>query len=163
MIDPNGLDLETLLSLKADGESVTALESAAVLDREAVLSADCDILIPAARPDAIHVGNVGNVTAKVVLQGANIPATAEAEEELHRRDVVVIPDFIANAGGVICASVEYRNGSEADAMAAIGERIAGNTRATLIEARNTGLTARMAANAIAERRLRTATSLRRQF
>ena len=74
----------------------------------------CDIWIPAARPDVIHMDNVGRLNARLVVEGANIPITQEAEEaELHQRHVLVIPDFIANAGGVICASVEYHGGTQA--------------------------------------------------
>jgi glutamate dehydrogenase (NAD(P)+) len=59
-----------------------------------------------------------------MVEGANIPITQDAEAELHRRHVLVIPDFIANAGGVICAAVEYRGGTQTMALATIEEKMA---------------------------------------
>ncbi|NIR59089.1 MAG: Glu/Leu/Phe/Val dehydrogenase, partial [Gammaproteobacteria bacterium] len=72
-----------------------------------VLEVDCDIWIPAARPDVLRADNVDRLQTRLVLQGANIPCTPEAEATLHERGVLVVPDFVANAGGVICAAVEY--------------------------------------------------------
>lgn len=121
----------------------------------------CDILVPAARPDSIHEGNVERIQARLVLQGANIPATPAAERRLHARGVTVVPDFIANAGGVICASVEYHGGSESDALTAIAQRIRANTRAVLERSRADGVLPRQAAVALAEERVRRAMQLRR--
>ena len=98
-----------------------------------------EIWIPAARPDVIHEGNVARVQTRVVAQGANIPCTAAAEQELAARDVLVLPDFIANAGGVICAATEYRGATEAAALALIDEKIRANTEAVLDEVRRTGM------------------------
>ena len=78
-------------------------------------------------------------------QGANIPCTPEAEEALHRRGVLVVPDFIANAGGVICASVEYHGGVRSQAFAVIEEKIRTNTRTVLERAAQTGTLPRAAA------------------
>ncbi len=75
---------------------------------DAVIDVECDIWIPAARPDVIRDDNVARLRARLVLQGANIPFTLGAEKLLHERGVLVVPDFIANAGGVICAAMEYR-------------------------------------------------------
>ena len=69
---------------------------------DAPLWADCDIVVPAARGDVITTATVGLVRARLVLEGANIPITPEAEAMLHDRGVLCIPDWIANAGGVIC-------------------------------------------------------------
>ena len=97
----------------------------------------------------------------MVPQGANIPCTAEAEQTLHARGVLVIPDFIANAGGVICAAVEYRRGTQHDAFAYIDERIRTNTRAVLEDSQRAKKLPRAAALALAERRLHAAMQLRR--
>ena len=94
-------------------------------------------------------------------QGANIPCTLEAEEALHKRGVLVVPDFIANAGGVICASMEYRGGTQRAAFDYIEERIRANTRLVLEESRRAGCLPRAAALALAERRVRAATQTRR--
>jgi glutamate dehydrogenase/leucine dehydrogenase len=109
----------------------------------------------------INQGNAAGVKARLILEGANIPATTGAEEDLHRRGILVVPDFIANAGGVICASVEYHGGSEPQALAAIEDKIRRNTAEVLTRARSGPSTPRAAAAAMAAERVRAAQSLRR--
>ena len=75
--------------------------------------------------------NVHRLKTKLVLEGANIPVTPGAETALHDRGVVVVPDFIANAGGVICAAMEYQSATRTAAFATIQDRIRDNTRAVL--------------------------------
>lgn len=159
--DPTGIDVELLAAVKAEGRSVIDAGVGTVSPREAVIGADCDILVPAARPDAIHEGNVGDIKARLVLEGANIPATADAEMNLHRRGIMVVPDFIANAGGVICAAIEFLGGSEPQAFATIEDRIHRNTSLVLDRARSEGITPRAAADAMALERVRAAQALRR--
>ena len=96
-----------------------------------------------------------------MLSGANIPVTAEAERILHERGVLVVPDFIANAGGVICAAVEYQRGTRRQAFDAIEEKIRRNTAVVLEEAAASGESPRDAAIAMATRRVRRAMRLRR--
>jgi glutamate dehydrogenase (NAD(P)+) len=126
-----GLDIEKLNALKAEGKSVVELDEGQVIGADALIALPCEIWIPAARPDVLRIDNVGALNCKMVVQGANIPATAEAERMMFERGIVSVPDFIANAGGVICAAVEYHGGGEANAFAAIEEKIGRNTRLTL--------------------------------
>ncbi|MGR3762239.1 Glu/Leu/Phe/Val family dehydrogenase (plasmid) [Roseobacteraceae bacterium NS-SX3] len=132
--DPKGLDLDRLDALKADGNSVARYPGGTALDAGAVITADCDILVPAARPDVIHAGNADGIRARLILEGANIPATEEAEASLHARGVTVVPDFIANAGGVICAAMELQGASEAAAFEAIAGLVHRNTGEVLKKA-----------------------------
>jgi len=106
------------------------------LDRDAVLDLECDISIPAARPDVLTVENVTRLGARLVAQGANIPVTLVAETALHEPGVLSIPDFIANAGGFICAAVEYHGGNDAQAFASIEEKIRDNVGLVLHRARS---------------------------
>jgi len=159
--DPAGLDLAALRAHKAAGGHVADFPGATAGDRDAIIDVDCDILIPAARPDVIDAGNAGRLKARLILQGANIPVTAEAEALLHARGVLSIPDFIANAGGVICAAVEYAGGSQSTALAAIEEKVAHNTWAVLDRAAANGTASREAALAMAVERVRAASALRR--
>jgi glutamate dehydrogenase (NAD(P)+) len=161
VIDPDGLDIPALMALKTDGKAVTDYGKGEKGDRDAVVGVDCDIWIPAARPDVIHAGNAADLKARLVAQGANIPITAEAEAMLHQRGVLSVPDFIANAGGVICAAVEYHGGSQSQAFATIEEKIRRNTREMLESARESGQLPRQAAEAMAEQRVRRAMALRR--
>jgi glutamate dehydrogenase/leucine dehydrogenase len=75
--DDNGLDIATLIALKAAGRPLHAHPHGRKLDGDAVIDIPCDIWIPAARPDVIHAGNVGRLKARLVAQGANIPCTPE--------------------------------------------------------------------------------------
>jgi glutamate dehydrogenase (NAD(P)+) len=159
--NPKGIDVEALVLTKRRTGKVTDHPGVRKLAPEAIVGIDCDIWIPAARPDVLTAANVGDLKAKLVVQGANIPATPEAEAMMHEKGILSIPDFIANAGGVICASVEYHGGSEAAALQQIAEKIAVNTRAVLEEARRRKVLPRQAAVALAEARVRRAMALTR--
>jgi glutamate dehydrogenase (NAD(P)+) len=159
--DPNGLDVAALIALKEAGKSVRDHPKGRVLDRDAVIDVECDIWIPAARPDVVREDNVHRLRTRLVPQGANIPVTAGAEQALHERGVLVIPDFIANAGGVICAAMEYHGATESAALAAIEERIRANTKAVLEAATAQRIPPRQAALALATERVRQAMSYRR--
>jgi glutamate dehydrogenase (NAD(P)+) len=129
--DPDRLDIGRLEALKAEGKSVASLKGAKRIKADDIIGIACDIWIPAARPDVIRESNVEALQAGLVLQGANIPSTPGAERRMHERGILSIPDFIANAGGVIAAAVEYRGGTEKSAFDTIAEKIAANTRAVL--------------------------------
>ncbi len=159
--NPEGLPLADLIALKQRHRSVTALPGADTVAEEAAITADCDILIPAARPDAITAANVDQVKARLIVEGANIPARGETEAILHDRGVLIVPDFIANAGGVICAAVEYQGGSEAKALETIEEKIRRNTTEVLTRARDTGSSPRAAAETLAMARVNEAMRYRR--
>jgi glutamate dehydrogenase/leucine dehydrogenase len=77
------------------------------LDNEELLSLDVDVLIPAAMEDQITSYNANQVRAKVIVEGANSPTSAEADQILHDRGVLMVPDILANAGGVICSYFEW--------------------------------------------------------
>lgn len=156
-----GIDATRLSDIKRAGGSVCDATDGEKLDRDAIVDVDCDIWIPAARPDVIREDNVGRLRTKLVLQGANIPFTPGAERLLHERGVVVIPDFIANAGGVICAAMEYRGATEAQAFQAIAEKIRANTEAVLSGMRERRVLPRQAATDLAGERVRQAMGLRR--
>ncbi len=156
-----GLDISQLEALKAQGKSVADLKSARQLAMEDLIGVECDIWIPAARPDVIREDNVDALKARVVLQGANIPATPGAERRLHERGILSIPDFIANAGGVIAGAVELRGGTEKAALNTIAEKISANTRAVLETAKAQRILPREAAVGIARARVMRAMDLRR--
>lgn len=160
---PDGFDLEALLAWKAQGHSVAAFTEGDALDADDLIAVDCDVWIPAARPDVIREDNVARLTTRVLAQGANIPATAAAERMLAQRGVLVLPDFVANAGGVICASVEYHGGTETQAMAAIEERIRANVKAVLARSADSGALPREVALELARERVLRAMSVRRTW
>lgn len=161
LADPSGLNVNALIALKEAGRQLCDNDKGAKLAADAVIDVDCDIWIPAARPDVIRADNVSRLRARLMPQGANIPCTPEAEQALHDRGVLVVPDFIANAGGVICASIEYRGGTQRAAFDYIEERIRANTRVVLDESQRDKVLPRTAAVALAERRVRAAMQTRR--
>ncbi|MBU5614131.1 Glu/Leu/Phe/Val family dehydrogenase [Geomonas azotofigens] len=158
--DPAGLELAALVEAKRQGGSVADCGKGMRLSRDEIFAVPCDILVPAATPDVIHAGNVGEVRARLILEGANIPCTADAEQQLHARGTLVLPDFIANAGGVIMAAMEYAGRNEREAFAAIAERIRSNTRMVLERAADAGVPPRAAADALARERVKKAMSFR---
>jgi glutamate dehydrogenase (NAD(P)+) len=161
LADPEGIDIDALIELKREGRNVQTYARGQKLWRDDIVDIDCDIWIPAARPDVLRADNVEWLKTKLVLQGANIPATAEAERRLNERGILSLPDIIANAGGVICAAVEYRGGTEQMALDMIAEKIGANTREVLRSAHNDRVLPREAAHGLAERRVRSAMALRR--
>jgi len=159
--DPGGIDVVELIALKERGGGVGDYPGGEKGDREAVLDMPCEIWVPAARPDVIRADNVERLRAKLVVQGANIPVTGAAEAALHASGILSIPDFIANAGGVICAAVEYHGGNETQAFQTIADKVRRNTERVLKAAKDGSLLPRAAAEALAERRLRRAMAFRR--
>jgi glutamate dehydrogenase (NAD(P)+) len=159
--NPHGLDVDALFELKQSGRNVVDYPDGQHLDRDAIVDLECDIWIPAARPDVIHEDNVGRLKTRLVIQGANIPITPGAEKYLHNRGVLCIPDFIANAGGVICAALEYRGASEAMALEVIEEKLRHNTAQVLETSREQRILPRQAAVELALEWVKKAMSYRR--
>jgi glutamate dehydrogenase (NAD(P)+) len=139
-----GLNVEALRAHSARTGSVAGFGTGRALPSDAIIELPCDILVPAARPDAIHAGNVDRLRARMVVSGANAPMRVEIEELLHRRGVLVVPDFIANAGGLICCSLEYHGGTQAQAMATIEAKLRETTTAVLETAKMGRITPRQA-------------------
>jgi glutamate dehydrogenase (NAD(P)+) len=151
--NPDGMDIEELIKIKEEGSSVADYKKAKKIPGDEIFTLDTDILIPAATPDVIILENAGSIKAKIILQGANIAVTREAEKILHEKGVLSVPDFIANAGGVIMAAMEYEKRSERDAFLAISDKIRKNTLLILEKSRKEKILPRTAAEGIALARL----------
>lgn len=158
--DPDGLDAAAVVAFKRQ-HRLADYPDAKVLDRDVLLTLDCEVLVPAAQPDVLHDDNADQVRARVVLPGANIAVTAAAEAALHARGVLCMPDFIANAGGVICAAVEYHGGSRSQAFTEIAERIRANTAELLDRTAADGQPPRATAERMARARVEHAKRYRR--
>jgi glutamate dehydrogenase (NAD(P)+) len=157
----DGLDIDALIRLKEQGQSVVDYSGGNILTGDALIDIECDIWIPAARPDVIRDDNAGRLKTKLIVEGANIPITHSAEIILHDRGILCIPDFIANAGGVICAAMEYRGANKTAVFQSIEEKLRRNTQMVLDRMKSEGVLPRQAAVELATERVRKAMSYRR--
>lgn len=156
-----GLNCRELTRLKSRGKSVVAYRGVEKMSHEAIFGLPVDILIPAAITDVIHEKNKARVRAKVIVEGANIPMREEVEEWFFRKGILVVPDFVANAGGVISSYAEYR-GSAPDAMfRLVKRRITDMTREVLLRSKRAGKSPRHVAQALAEERVKKAETKRK--
>lgn len=102
-----GLNVPQLLAHKTKTGSVVAFPGSDPISTEAVLELQCDILIPAALENQITLENVDHIQARIIAEAANGPTTPDADVMLHQRGVLVIPDILANAGGVTVSYFEW--------------------------------------------------------
>ncbi|MBS1869324.1 MAG: Glu/Leu/Phe/Val dehydrogenase [Actinobacteria bacterium] len=165
--DPGGLDVAALLAAREQhGDGAIDAVSATRLHAGAELSVETDVLVLAATQDVIDERGAADVTARLVVEGANLPIGAAAQELLKRRGVIVVPDFIANAGGVVAAAyaMEARYSpfpAEREAIfGAVSRKLRANTATVLDEADASGTTTHAAARRLAAERVRAAMALR---
>ena len=147
-----GIRFNELLKIKKTTGTVTNYPGQ-ILKPEEIVSLPIDILITAAVPYLINESNVDKIKAKLIVEGSNIPATWQAEEILHKKGILVIPDFVANAGGVISSYVELQKGTEKDVFRLVKRKITRATKATLEKSKSENISPRQAAIKIARERL----------
>jgi glutamate dehydrogenase (NAD(P)+) len=105
--DGRGLPVQELVEHVKQRGSVVGFAKAVPIDAEELLLLDCDVLIPAAAECVLHEGNADKVRARIIVEAANLPTTPEADEVLGRNGVSIIPDILANSGGVIVSYFEW--------------------------------------------------------
>ncbi len=105
--NPHGLDIRGLAAHRNETGCIGGFKDAEDVDREEALFIDCDVLLPAAKENVITSGNAERVKAKVLCEGANGPTTYVADAILKENNVFVIPDILANAGGVTVSYFEW--------------------------------------------------------
>jgi glutamate dehydrogenase (NAD(P)+) len=102
-----GLDVPGAIAYAQEHHSLDGYRGGDRITNDAVLELPCDVLVPAALEKQLTVRNAPNVQAKLIVEGANGPTTPEADEIFNRRGIVVIPDILANAGGVTVSYFEW--------------------------------------------------------
>lgn len=166
--DPNGLDVPALLALKDDvgDHAVTEYGKAEVLPNGSELYVDTDFLVPAAIQDVIDEEGARRISARMVVEGANLPTSPAAQQVLRERKITVIPDFIANAGGVVAAGFAmdarysaFRPDPQL-VLDTISTKLRANAVTVLEEAERRGCTTHEAANALSQDRVRRAMELK---
>ena len=162
----NGLDLKALEAHKLSTGKVQDLAGSQPLSNEDLLELPCDLLIPAALECVLHRGNAERIQAKIIAEGANLPTTPEADEILHRRGVVILPDLLANAGGVTVSYFEWTQNlqqlfwEESRVFEEMERILVKAFRAVLERAQSEKISLRAAAYAIAVERVARAETLR---
>lgn len=167
VLAPEGLDCARLLSLREEhGDACVQHYGTPVEAAEAVLTVDADILVPAALEDVIDKDLAIKTGVKLIVEGANLPITPAAREVLHARGVPVVPDFIANAGGIVAAahSMDARYSpftvDPSAVFPMISTKIRANVVTVLEESRRRQVTSHAAAQTLAQERVRAAMRLR---
>ncbi len=152
----NGLDYEKLMEVKKKTGTVINYRPGKVLPGDKIFELPVDVLIPGALPDVINEKNVDRVKSKVIVEAANIPATPEIEARLHKKGILVVPDFAANAGGVISSYVEFIGKTPDFMFKTVETKIKKNIKLVLDLAENRGIKPRDAALQIAQERVKKA-------
>ncbi|MFO7769343.1 MAG: Glu/Leu/Phe/Val dehydrogenase [bacterium] len=107
LFDPDGLDVPGMIRYAAEQRTIAGFDGGEEIEPDAVLEAECDILVPAALDDVITEENVDRVQARLIAEGANGPISLGADHALNRRGVTIIPDILCNAGGVTVSYFEW--------------------------------------------------------
>lgn len=153
-----GLQYEKLMDAIKKTGSVTGYDGKVkLMDRHDIIGLNVDILVTAAVPDLIKINEVNIVKAKLIVEGSNIPMTQEVEEALAVKGKVVVPDFVANAGGVISSYVEYKGGDAKEMFKVVEKKITSNTKLVLERAGKKGNTRAVAYEIARERVLKKCT------
>ncbi len=153
LVVPKGIDAKKLLKVKQTKGTVTAY-GGKVLPTKDLIYQEVDLLVTAAIPDLIKMEDVPKIKAKLIVEGSNIPTTIECEEALAKRGILVVPDFVANAGGVISSYVEYIGKNEKTMFRMVEEKVSKNTKLVLERAKKDKVIPRIAALKIAKERVR---------
>lgn len=104
----NGIDIPNAMKYaQENNNSLEGYSEAEKITNEELLQLECDVLIPAAKEDQINKHNAGNINAKIIAEGANGPVTANADSILEDKGIMVVPDILANAGGVTVSYFEW--------------------------------------------------------
>ena len=107
LFNPHGIDIDSLLEHRDRNKTIVGFNGAESADPKQLLLADCEILIPAATENVITSQNAAGIKARIICEGANGPTTAAADEILADKKVFIIPDILANAGGVTASYFEW--------------------------------------------------------
>jgi glutamate dehydrogenase/leucine dehydrogenase len=151
--NPKGLETRKIFNVKKKKGTVAENKGGEKLSSEDIFSLDIDILIPAALGGVITNRNVDQVKAKLIVEAANLAVRPDAEVTLHKRGVLIVPDIVANAGGVISSYAEYRGYNPKQMFKLVERKIKRNLGAVLGKAKAEKTTPREAALKIARERL----------
>jgi glutamate dehydrogenase (NAD(P)+) len=107
VFNPRGLDVEALMKHRTETGSILGFAEAEDIDKDEALYLDCEVFLPAAKENVITSSNAERIKARIICEGANGPTTSEADAILAEKKIFVIPDILANAGGVTVSYFEW--------------------------------------------------------
>jgi glutamate dehydrogenase (NAD(P)+) len=105
--NPNGIDIHQLVEYKYRNGSLLGFRGAEAMPSDELIVSDCDVLIPAATENVITSRNADKIKARIIVEGANGPTTAVADEILADKRIFIVPDILANSGGVTASYFEW--------------------------------------------------------
>ncbi len=165
----NSLDIKSVIKFKKETKSVVGFPGTKTITNDQLLKLDVDVLIPAALENVITEKNAGQIKAKLIIELANGPVTPEADIKLEKRGVVVIPDILANAGGVIVSYFEWVQNlqnyywDESENIGKLKKIIEKSFDEIWAKKEELGISARLAAYAVAVERVAKAEKMRRNL
>jgi glutamate dehydrogenase (NAD(P)+) len=107
VFNPHGIDPEALMKFRAETGSIIGYPEAEPVDPHEAMLLECEVLLPAAKENVITTANADRIRAKIICEGANGPTTSEADAILAEKKIFVLPDILANAGGVTVSYFEW--------------------------------------------------------
>ena len=164
--NPTGIEVHAALAHKRETGSLEGLADAEPISNEDIVLLECDVFAPCALEQVITAENADKVRARLVLEGANGPVTPDADEILEERDILIIPDVLANAGGVVVSYFEWVQGlqeyfwKEDEVNAKLNDIVTRAFRATEEVAASRNVSMRLAAYGLAVQRVGEATTTR---
>ena len=166
LFQAEGLDIPSVIAHKQETGTLAGFRGADAISNEDLLTVECDVLAPCALEQVIHGGNADRVRASIVLEGANGPTTPAADEILEDRGILVLPDVLANAGGVVVSYFEWVQGlqeyfwKEAEVNAKLNDIVTRAFEETWATHERKSISMRLAAYGIAVERVSEATTIR---
>jgi len=166
LLNPGGLDIPSTIAHKQETGQLAGLRGAESISNEDLLQLPCDVLAPCALEQVIHGENADKIRATIICEGANGPTTPAADEILEDRGVLVLPDVLANAGGVVVSYFEWVQGlqeyfwKETEVNAKLNDIVTRAFNETWQTAQDRGVSMRLAAYGLAVRRVSEATVIR---
>jgi glutamate dehydrogenase (NAD(P)+) len=164
--NPNGIDIQAAIAHKRETGSLAGLKAADPISNDELLLLECDVLAPCALEQVITTDNADKVRARIIVEGANGPITPAADEILEEKGVLVLPDILANAGGVVVSYFEWVQGlqeyfwKEAEVNAKLNDIVTRAFNETWATMESRDISMRLAAYGLAVQRVAEATTTR---
>lgn len=152
--DKNGLDFNEIKKIKSRRLPVSSYQKGKPISRDRFFSLPTDILIPASTTDVVNEKNKNKIKVGIIVEGANIPMSEKIEDELFKKGILIVPDFVANAGGVISSYAEHRGYNAKKMFAIVKRKISKTVNLILGQSAASGKNPRLIAMKMAAKRLK---------